>query len=325
MATNLFSTYRQGENRVTSTLMAVLQRLSLPNIDGILQALLDRDDFNLATFENQPSLTRGTRKRPDAKIERGSNIWIETKTTQGQTDIGQVKQYLEVIGPSETLLLLTPDNEKPKDLPQQVVWTNFLSLAGAIKDILDHEDSPPFEMEAFLLREFLSMLREDGLLISSADKVMVVSARIAWPIYKEFNVYTHAPYKRFHPANHIAFYTNMRIQEFVPRVISTIESIHILKQKEIDLLNGEQKELAQALHEKITRRGFEGHSEFATPHKFIFLTGPENDETVKLPAPIVCDKISKNGRAVPLMYGGQRYVTVESVQNARLTSKLEFC
>ena len=53
----------------------------------------------------------------------------------------------------------------------------------------------------------------------------------------------------------------MRIQEFVPRVISTIESSHVLKQKEIDLLNGEQKDLAQALHEKITRRGFEGNDE----------------------------------------------------------------
>ena len=50
MTTNLFSTYRQGENRVTSTFMAVLQRLSLPNIDRILQALLGRDDFSLATF-----------------------------------------------------------------------------------------------------------------------------------------------------------------------------------------------------------------------------------------------------------------------------------
>ena len=45
MTTNLFSTFRQGENRVTSTFMAVLQRLSLPNIDRILQALLDDSTF----------------------------------------------------------------------------------------------------------------------------------------------------------------------------------------------------------------------------------------------------------------------------------------
>ena len=36
MVTPLFSTYRQGENRITATLLAVLQRLSLPNIDQIL-------------------------------------------------------------------------------------------------------------------------------------------------------------------------------------------------------------------------------------------------------------------------------------------------
>jgi hypothetical protein len=32
MTTSLFSTYRQGENRVTSTFLAVLERLSLPHI-----------------------------------------------------------------------------------------------------------------------------------------------------------------------------------------------------------------------------------------------------------------------------------------------------
>ena len=57
MATNLFSSYRQGENRVTSTLMAVhTASESTQHAGRVLQALLDRDDFNLATFENLPYL-----------------------------------------------------------------------------------------------------------------------------------------------------------------------------------------------------------------------------------------------------------------------------
>lgn len=209
-------------------------------------------------------------------------------------------------------------------MDDRVAWSNFMTLEGAVKEILEDDDEPPSEKESFLLREFVSMLREDGLLTSSKDKVMVVSAKIAWPIYEGFNVYTHYPHKRFHPADRVAFYTNMRIQPFVPKVISTIESIHILRQVEIDSLNGNQKRLAQALHEMVTSRGWEEHPEFATPHKFIFLTDPEDEDTIKLKEPVSCDKLSKNGHPVPLMYGGQRYVTVESLREARRTSELEF-
>ena len=175
------------------------------------------------------------------------------------------------------------------------------------------------------MREFIRMLDEDGLITSSKDKVMVVSAKIAWPIYERFNVYTHAPYKQFHPAERIAFYTNWEIKKYVPKVISVIESIDILNIGEIDSLADRQKELAQTLHKKITSCGWEEYPEFATPHKFIFLSAPEDDETVELECPVACDKQSKNGRLVPLMYGGQRYVTIESLRKARRTSELEFC
>ena len=56
MTTNLFSTYRQGENRVTATFLAVLQRLSLPNIDRILGALFGETSFSLVSFDNQPRM-----------------------------------------------------------------------------------------------------------------------------------------------------------------------------------------------------------------------------------------------------------------------------
>ena len=70
MTTPLFSTYRQGENRVTATFLAVLQRLSLPNIDRILQRLLweDEESYNLVSFENQIR-TKGS--VPDARNPDG--------------------------------------------------------------------------------------------------------------------------------------------------------------------------------------------------------------------------------------------------------------
>ena len=108
MTTPLFSTYRQGENRITATLLAVLQRLSLPNIDRILQALLEDTAFSLVTFDNQP---RGKESTPDARIGTGSAIWVETKTARNAVRGHQVKSHLNSLRPRENLLLLTPDDE----------------------------------------------------------------------------------------------------------------------------------------------------------------------------------------------------------------------
>ena len=78
MTTPLFSTYSQGENRVTATFIAVLQRLSLPIMDRILGELLGEreENFNLVTFVNQP---QGIESTPDAKIDTGHGVWFETK------------------------------------------------------------------------------------------------------------------------------------------------------------------------------------------------------------------------------------------------------
>lgn len=61
MTTPLFSTYRQGENRITGTLLAVLQRLSLPNTDRILRTLPEEDSFSLVSFKNQVKTERSSR------------------------------------------------------------------------------------------------------------------------------------------------------------------------------------------------------------------------------------------------------------------------
>src|SRR5688572_29660118 len=47
MATNLFSTYSTGENRVTASILAVLQSLSLRRTERILGALMERLEFEL--------------------------------------------------------------------------------------------------------------------------------------------------------------------------------------------------------------------------------------------------------------------------------------
>ena len=53
MPNPLFSTYTQGENRVTSMFLAVLKHVNSRLAEDILEALTDESDLSLATFDNQ--------------------------------------------------------------------------------------------------------------------------------------------------------------------------------------------------------------------------------------------------------------------------------
>ena len=320
MTTPLFSTYRQGENRITATLLAVLQRLSLPNIDRILQALLEDTAFGLVTFDNQP---KGRESVPDARIGTGSAIWIETKRERNKVSIYQVKSHLKSLGPRENLLLLTPDDQAPEGLDERVAWSNFRTLAGAVKEILGDENEPPSEREAFLLREFILMLQQDGLLDSTEPRVMVLGARFAWPMYNKLSVYrcsTNKPMQSLRESDHMAFYAAGKIQPLVPRIKSVIESIDMSQQEEIEFLEGSQKRLVEELQKKIDHH--ELSHEFGQAFKVMFLSEPGDDETVKLKSPIINDKKDKNGKTTPFTFGQPRYVTLESLEKASKTSEL---
>ena len=324
MTTNLFSTYRQGENRVTATFLAVLQRLSLPNIDRILGALSGETSFSLVSFENQPP---GRGSRPDAKIGTGSDIWIETKTSRGAVGFDQIRRHLEGVAKGENLILLTPDDDEPKGLPDKVVWSNFRTLADKIKEkILEDEEEPPSEKEAFLLRELVRMFRNDSL-IDTADtaesRVLVVAARWAWPMYELLGVYRCQAMRSFQASRHIAFYADGEIKGLAPRIKSVIESIDLTHQEAIASLDGDQKEFAGELLKRIDH--YSQHHEFGKAFKVMFLSQPDNAETMKLPRPIINDKEDKNGQPTPFTYGAPRYVTLESMRKARKTSQLELC
>ena len=323
MTTPLFSTYRQGENRITATLLAVLQRLSLPNIDRILQALLEDTAFSLVTFDNQP---RGRDSIPDARIGTGSAVWVETKTARNAVRGHQIQSHLNSLRPRENLLLLTPDDEVPVGLNDRVAWSNFRTLAGAVEDILADESEPPSEKEAFLLREFILMLRQDGLLDSADPRVMVLGARFAWPMYERLSVYrcsTNKPMQSLRESDRLAFYVGGKIQPLVPRIKSVVESIDMTQPEQIEFLDDSQKRLANELRDRIDCQK-QGH-EFGQAFKVMFLSGPSDDETVKLKRPIANDKKDKNGKLTPFTFGQPRYVSLKSLEEASRTSELELC
>ena len=63
---SIFSTYSQNENRVTASLLAVLERVGLDITERIVAGATGEASLELVTFANQPS--RGSAGIPDGEI-----------------------------------------------------------------------------------------------------------------------------------------------------------------------------------------------------------------------------------------------------------------
>lgn len=119
----------------------------------------------------------------------------------------------------------------------------------------------------------------------------------------------------------MAFYTEYEIKNIVPKIKSVANPINIRNDEEVNILSDYQR---QVIKDLLDNRA--PHEELDDPLMMLFLSGPEDKETIKLPKPIEVDTINdKTGKRVPLMFGGVRYVTLESLKNARYTSELVFC
>ena len=280
MTTSLFSVYSQQENRVTAAFLAVLERLSLPNMDRILQALLGDTDFRLIRFENQP---KGKESTPDAKIVTSPAIWIETKTSENSVDLSQIKRHLASVENGQKLLLLTPDNSRPPYLNEGVAWSNFITLTKVIRAILNDENEPASEKEAFLLRELRRLLGDQGLLVSSDKRALVFPAPSAWPMYRKLGVYRRSVGRSFRKSGYIGFYTDGEIKPIVPKVKSEIASIDLRNQDEIDNLEEDPRKLAEELKKKIDSTGY--WDKFSQAFHLMFLSEPDDEETLKLTNP----------------------------------------
>src|SRR3954453_10547720 len=120
MAINIFSTYSTGENRVTASILAVLQSLSLQRTQRLIGALLEQSEFELVRFENQPA--KGGKGVPDASIVSSVRLLIETKTSLNAVDYKQLQQHLKRFDETneavKLLLVLTPDDQCPKIINQ---------------------------------------------------------------------------------------------------------------------------------------------------------------------------------------------------------------
>ncbi|HVA05211.1 MAG TPA: hypothetical protein VNG12_00555 [Acidimicrobiales bacterium] len=321
----LFSTYRGGENRVTSSMMAVFQRLELSLLERLLGAVAGEAALQLVAFANQPAGAGAS--VPDARISARFDYWFETKTVPnalGAKQIGEHHRNLTPDAEHERLFVVTPDPVRPEILDSlnddRVIWFNFRAMSDAIDDVLDDDSTFVGEQTRFLLRELQQLFSEDGLL-DMADTV-VVAARFAWGEYNDHGVYICQPDRSFRPGlTHMGFYAHGAIQPKIAKILDQ-------RPQSITFDGDTVKELQaggsvdQRIAESIEASFDNGIHSAGQPYRVFVLSHPDDEETVTLSNSITNTTKAASGRTFAWTMS-QRYTRLSALTKTGITTTTE--
>ena len=308
MGNSIFSTYSQGENRVTSTIISVFSKVNFSTLVRLFQYLLEDNTIELVKFENQIKSYEFS-SVPDARISGSFNYLIETKVYPNKIDIKQVNEHLKFLKTDKMLdsklLLLTPDSERPKKLEKvdstDLYWVNFDKLIDTISISIE-EDKFMSEREKYLLLELQEFIIESNLNSEDiSEKVLIVPASIhARQHYERLKVYICQPNRTFQKSSFMGFYGNNVISKEIPKIIATIESFDLMNEScetaKIEYADSSfEKEINRRLKElQVTVK--EEQWNLDGSNKIIFLSRNEREGTVVLDREILNNKRSKKNK-----------------------------
>jgi hypothetical protein len=315
----LFSTYRQGENRVTSSMLAVFERIDLSVLETLLTAATGEASLQTVTFVNQP-VGKGA-SVPDARISAHFAYWFEVKTVPNALGVGQLEEHLKSLEPgasSERLFVITPDSGEPPAVAElgnpRVVWFNFRALYDAVDALLADVAGLVSEHARFLLRELQALLVEDGLVDN--DDVVVVAARVAYAEYLEHHVYVCQPNRAFRDGlTHLGFYTDGAIQPHLPRIVHRARAVPFTTEEANRRRDADDEpRVADAIDKLLSIGARTDGNEYGV----FILTPPGDPLTVHLDAPIVNDTVAVSGRPWAWTLG-QRYTNLTRLTRSGVT------
>ena len=307
----LFSTYRQGENRVTSSMLAVFERIDLSLLEAVLASAAGESSLQMVSFTNQPP-GRG-QSIPDARISARFAYWFEVKTGRGALVAHQLTEHLSNLGSEggdERLFVVTPDAEQPSVIATlgdpRVVWFNFQALHDAIDAAASDPVGGMSEQARFLLRELQALLIDDGLVDN--DDVVVVAARFAYPEYLKRGVYICQAERSFRGGlTHLGFYAEGAIQTHVPRIRHREDLITFTHETAVARKGGSATD--RLIGDAIETDLAAGTREDGKQYQVFLLSQPDDADTVRLTQPIVNDTVAESGRPWAWTMG-QRYVSL---------------
>jgi hypothetical protein len=316
----LFSTYRTGENRVTSSMLAVFQRIDLSLVERLLGEASGESSLSMITFQNQVT-SPGANAVPDGAISASFRYLFEVKTSpnafRSSKQVEQLQRHLMLLDgdhADKRLFVITPDAELPTKVAdladQRVVWMSFASLYSAIEELLADTAELVGERTEFLLRELQSLIRVEGLLPSK--DVVIVAAREAYPEYQEVSAYVCQPGRAFAGGiTHLGFYAQGAIRPEIARIVYREDNVTFSSQ-EADARADSGSDHDQQMADVIRRLLDDGPRTEGNAYQVFLLSGPDEPGTVKLPQAIVNTTKAASGRSWAWTLG-QRYTSLESL------------
>ena len=332
MPNPLFSSYRAGENRVTSSTLAVFERIDLALVEELLgSATSSSAELTTVTFENQVVSDGSV---PDARIGARFTWWFETKTERGTYGIEgharrQLRQHSEHLRgvPEAWLFVLTPDPVRPAWFGQldgvndavraRVLWLGFRDLAEAIDTVTSDATRVIGEQTRFLLTELVALYEAEGLLTN--DDTVIVAARAAWPEYQRISAYIGQPDRVFRAGlTHFGFYADGAIQPLVPRIREHLPSVAFTRVEAVARRSAGDREIGDLIDRLLDEGGrIEGEL-----YCIVLLTSPDDPSTIVLSQPVQNDTKTATGRNWAWTLG-QRYTRVDRLRSGvKVTSEL---
>lgn len=328
MANSIFSTYTTAENRVTSTILAVFEKLNSSTVTRIFQILMEDSTIELIKYENQVTAPDS---RPDGRIKGLFDYIIETKIAPNSIVKKQIIDHCKMLKYDfSKLLVLTPDFNFPNELKKldqklkdKIVWCNFDKIIEGIDSVLqdtilllDREKFLLLELKEFILNERLTS--EDY-----SKKILIIPAGTAWNFYLNYNVYCCQPNRTFQPSSYMGFYADKQIKETFPKILGYVDNLNIqvddLNTIKIDVINNSSEQ--EVRNRIIDLKSKLPSNEFNENHKYIILTDINDQETFKIDSPIINDKTSYSEKSTAFVQK-QTYLYIDDLKGKCFTSEL---
>lgn len=328
MANSIFSTYNTTENRVTSTILAVFEKLNSSTVTRILQVFLEDSTIELIEYENQ---VKSHDSVPDGRIKGLFDYVIETKVVPNKIDKKQIKNHCKFLKYDfSRLLVLTPDPDYPKTLKEldseytdKIIWGNFDKIIEGINSVIQ-ESILLLDREKFLLSELKEFIINQQLIAEDySQKVLIVPAGRAWGFYEKYSIYRCQANRTFQQSSYLGFYADKQIKDFFPKILGYIDNLNIQKDDldsiKITVVNkGNKQEIKNRIIEIKNRLN---PGDWNENFKFIVLTEKDNCETFKSDNPIANDKTSYSDKATAFVQK-QTYLNLENLKGKKYTSEL---
>lgn len=341
MANSIFSTYSGKENRVTSTILAVFEKLSTTTVTRILQVLIEDSTVELIEYVNQ---VKGSESVPDGRIKGLSDYLIETKVVKNAVEKKQIINHCRMLEYDfSKLIVLTPDDECPvvlKDIEDKyqdrIIWGNFDMIINGIDAVLE-DSTLLLDREKFLLTELKDFIYNERLISEDySQKVVVVPASKAWEFYNKYNIYRCQPNRTFKPTKYIGFYADQEIKSIFPEILAYIDKIdikndelsshdlHIVGDVDEKLILDRFKEFKKQIRANYadsnneTKTQKETETEF---NKYMLLTESNDKRTFRIEHAIQNDKLSYSQKSTAFVQK-QTYLNINDLKGKYYTSEL---